>query len=106
MAIPGPIIPTSDKTVSTYPSRFLVRRKSKILATLDHKCGFVVGRAIMLDRVSKLCHRALIGRFEYYLMNKEEWVAWATLHWKPILTYVPTISLLAKISLVGFRFPR
>ena len=33
-------------------------------------------------------------------MDKEEWVAWATLNWKPILTYVPTISLLANRCLV------
>ena len=54
----------------------------------------------MIDRVSELCHCALIGRLEYCLMDKEEWVAWATLHWKPILTYVPTISLLANCWLV------
>ena len=27
--------------------------------------------------------------------DKEEWVTWATTHWKLILNYVPTISLLA-----------
>ena len=54
----------------------------------------------MLDRVSELCQRALIGRLEYCSLNKEEWVSWATQHWKPILTYVPTISLLANRWLV------
>ena len=33
-------------------------------------------------------------------MNKEEWVSWETTHWKPILNYTPTISLLANRWLV------
>ena len=33
-------------------------------------------------------------------MNKEEWVTWDTHHWKPILTYVPTISIMANRWLV------
>ena len=84
----------------THPSRFHARRKSKVLAALDHKRRFVVCRDIMLDRISELCHRALIGHLEYCSMNKEEWVTWATQHWNPILTYVPTISLLANRWLV------
>ena len=61
---------------------------------------FVMGRDIMLDRVSELCHHALIRHLEYCSMNKEEWVTWATHHWKAILTYVPTINLLANSWMV------
>ena len=28
-------------------------------------------------------------------MSKEEWVEWDTIHWKPIIHYVPTVNLLA-----------
>ena len=31
---------------------------------------------------------------EYFSLTKEEWIDWATIHWKPIIHYVPTISLL------------
>ena len=33
-------------------------------------------------------------------MSKEGWVDWATLHWKPLIHYVRSISLLANKSLV------
>ena len=36
----------------------------------------------------------------YCSLCKEEWVDWATIHWKPIIHYVPTISLLANRWLV------
>ena len=72
----------------------------KLLKTLDAKRRYILGRDVMLDRVSELCRRALIKHLEYCTMNKEEWVAWATTHWKPILNYVPTISLLANKLLV------
>ena len=48
----------------------------------------------MMDRVTELCSRALIGSLEYFSLKKEEWVDWTTTHWKPILNYVSTISLL------------
>ena len=37
-----------------------------------------------------------MGRIEYCHLGKKEWVEWENEHWKPILTYIPTISLLAK----------
>ena len=55
----------------------------------------------MLDRVSELSHRALIGRLEYVNMNKDEWVAWVTVHSKSILNYVSTSSLLANVIGTG-----
>ena len=33
-------------------------------------------------------------------MSKDGWVDWATLHWKPLIHYVPSISLLANNWLV------
>ena len=36
----------------------------------------------------------------YCSLSKEEWVDSATIHWKPIIHYVPTISLLANRWLV------
>ena len=33
-------------------------------------------------------------------MSKEGWVNWATSHWKPLIHYVPSISLLANRWLV------
>ena len=54
----------------------------------------------MMDRVSKLCHWALIGLLAYCTLKKEEWVEWATTHWKPILNYIHTISILANRWLV------
>ena len=62
--------------------------------------SYVLGRDIYLNRVGALCSRALVGRLEYFHMGKKDWIDWATQHWKPILTYVPTISLLAKGWLV------
>ena len=55
----------------------------------------------MPNRVSELCHRALIGHLEYFIMNKEEWVSWATTHWKLILNYIVTIILLTNCWLVN-----
>ena len=51
-------------------------------------------------RVSSLCRHALIGRLEYFSLGKKEWIEWASVHWKPLLTYLPTISLLEKGWLV------
>ena len=67
---------------------------------LESKRRYVLGQDVMLDRVSNLCRRAVIGLLEYCSMNREEWVAWATMHWKSILNYVPTINLLANKWLV------
>ena len=53
-----------------------------------------------MDMVETLCCRALIGRLEYFSMSKEGWVDWETLHWKPLIHYVPSISLLANKWLV------
>ena len=43
-----------------------------------------------------MCSRALIGRLEYASLDKKQWVEWATERWKPLLNYVPTISLLVR----------
>ena len=47
-----------------------------------------------------LYSRTLIGRLEYVQMGKKDWISWASKHWKPLFSYVPTISLLAKGWLV------
>ena len=60
----------------------------------------MLGHNILIGKVENLCRRALIGRLEYDSMSKEEWVLWATAHWKPIINYVPTIILLANNGLV------
>ena len=49
-----------------------------------------------MDRVSSLCSHALIGHLEYARMTKLAWVEWATTNWKPLIDYVPTISLLSR----------
>ena len=48
-----------------------------------------------MDCVTSLCSRALVGRLEYCHLGKKAWVDWATKQWKPLLTYIPTINLLA-----------
>ena len=70
------------------------------MKTLESKCRYVLGRDVMLDRISELCRRALISHLEYCNLTKEEWVSWATVNWKPILNCIPTISLLANKWLV------
>ena len=56
----------------------------------------MVGHDIYLDRVTSLCSRALVGRLEYARMNKTDWVEWANTFWKPLINYIPTISLLSR----------
>ena len=53
-----------------------------------------------MERVGNLCSMDLIGRLEYCSMGKKEWLEWALQYWKPLLTYVPTISLLSNGWLV------
>ena len=91
----GLSLPSGPQGGSVRPPHLHSRRKTKILTALDHKCRFVLGKDVMIDRVSELCHHALIGHLEYCSLNKDEWVGWATLNWKLILNYVPTISLLS-----------
>ena len=50
----------------------------------EHKHQFVVGHNANLDRVEDLSMRALIGRFEYIQMNKDDLMAWDLAHWKPL----------------------
>ena len=76
---------------------FQRRRKAKAHKVLNGKLRYVVGRDIYLDRVEALCSRVLIGRLEYASMDKKEWFAWETEHWKHFLTYVPAISLLVRV---------
>ena len=59
-----------------------------------------MGRDTYLDRAKALCACALIGRLEYVSMEKKDWFAWATEHWKPFLTYVPAMSLLVRVWIV------
>ena len=76
------------------------RRKVKAVKALDSKCRYVLDRDVLMNKVESLCCRALIGCLECCLMNKEEWLVWTKLHWKPLLDYVPTISLLANKWLI------
>ena len=71
------------------------RRKAKALKAIELKPHFVLGHDVFMEKVETLCRRALIGRLEYCTMSKEGWVDWATSHWKPLIHYVPSISLLA-----------
>ena len=84
--------PTADFAVA----RFHRRRKVKAHKILEGKLRFVLGRDIYLDRVEALCSHALIGILEYVSMDKKDWFAWATEHWKPFLSYVPAINLLVR----------
>ena len=56
----------------------------------------MLGRDIFMERVEALCSRALIGRLEYTQMGKNEWHIWASENWKPLFSYTPLISLLAR----------
>ena len=87
----SPVNPTGDAAV-----RYRRRRNSKALKALEGKLNFVVGRDIYFDRIEALCSRALIGRLEYASLDKKQWFEWATAQWKPLLTYVPAISLLVR----------
>ena len=71
------------------------RSKTKALKALDAKHNYVLGRDVMMDRVYELYRRALIGRLEYCTMTEDEWIDWATINWKPLINYIPIISLLA-----------
>ena len=48
------------------------------MTALESRRRYVLGRDVMTDKVSDLYHMALIIRLEYYAMNWEEWVSWAT----------------------------
>ena len=72
------------------------RRKAKAYKVLEGKLRYVVGWDIYMDRVEALSRHALIGRMEYVSMDKKDWVSWASVYWKPFLSYVPTISLLVR----------
>ena len=76
------------------------QRKEKALKASSLKPRFALGHDIFLDRVENLRRRALIGRLEYISMSKDGWVDWETIHWKPIIHYVPSINLLANNWLV------
>ena len=70
-------------------------RNIKTVKVVEVKSRYVLGRDIYMDRVGALGSRVLVGRIEYCSMGEKEWVEWVMLHWEPILTYVPTIILLA-----------
>ena len=75
--------------------RFRRKRKSKCVKAQEARYRYVLGHDVFMDRVTSLCSRALVGRLEYCKMNKASWVSWASENWKPLLTYLPTISLLS-----------
>ena len=81
-------------------SRSHHRRNAKAHKVREGKLRFVLGRDIFMDRIEALCSHALIGRLEYTQMGKNNWQAWAAENWKPLFSYTPTISLLAKGWLV------
>ena len=81
-------------------SRAHVKRHSKSIKAQEVRFHYIFGRDIYMNRVGALCSRALIGRLEYCTMSNEGWVEWETLHWKPLIHYVPSISLLANRWLV------
>ena len=78
------------------------RRRGKVkgIKALAGKFCYVLGHDIFMDHVESMCTRALVGRLEYCHMGKKEWVDWAAEHWKPLLTYIPTISLPSNVCIV------
>ena len=87
--------PSLGATTSTL-ARSHHHRKAKAHKVLEGKLQFVMGHDVFMERVEALCSQELIGRLEYCQMGKKEWVSWALEHWKPFLSYVPMISLLAR----------
>ena len=78
------------------PSCFCRKRNLKCIEAQDGHFRYVLGHNIYMERVTSLCSRALVGRLEYAWMNKSAWVEWAIANWKPLIDYVPTISLLSR----------
>ena len=76
------------------------KRKEKAIKAQEGRLRYVLGHDIFMEWVDALCTKALIGRLEYCSMGEKDWIDWETTHWKPLLTYVPTISLLAQGWLV------
>ena len=92
--------PSSLGALKSAQARSRHRRNAKAHKVLEGKLRYVLGHDVYMDRVEALCSRALIDRLKYVQMGKKEWISWATEHWKPLFSYVPTISLLAKGWLV------
>ena len=78
------------------PSRFHRKRNLKCIKAQEGRYRYVLGHDIYMDRVTSLCSRALVEHLEYDRMNKSAWVEWDTANWKPLIDYVPTISLLSR----------
>ena len=72
------------------------KRNAKHIKAQEGHYRFVLGHDIYMDRVSTVCTCALIGSLEYARMNRSEWIEWENLNWKPLINYVPTISLLSR----------
>ena len=85
-----------EENLSPSRQRSRPRRSAKALKVREGKLRFVLGKDIFLDRVEALCKHALIGRLEYTRMEKNNWQLWATENWKPMFSYTPSISLLAR----------
>ena len=73
---------------------------AKYIKSQEGPFCFVLGHDIFMDRVSLLCSGALIEKLEYCTMGKKDWVDWAIEHWKPLIDYIPTISLLSNCWIV------
>ena len=85
-------LPIEDKKA---PARHRRKRNAKNIKTLEGKFCYVLGHDVYMEHMTSLCSRALVGRLEYCHMSKEAWVDWDLEHWKPLLTYISTINLLA-----------
>ena len=80
---------------SSATPRFHRKRCTKCIRAQEGRLHYVLERDIFMDHVSSLCAHALVGRLEYCRLDKAAWVDWASKHWKPLIDYLPTISLLA-----------
>ena len=97
-SIPGDMSSTPDMPPATGggPDRHRHKRQLKNLKAREGRLNYVVGRDVYIDRVGELCSRALVGRLEYATLDKKQWFDWALEQWKPLIHYVPVISLLVK----------
>ena len=86
------VLPMEDKKDSAHHRR---KQNAKNIKTLEGKFCYVLSHDVYMERVTSMCSKALVGRVEYFRMSKKAWVNCAQEHWKPLLTYIPTISLLA-----------
>ena len=77
------------------PAHHCHKRNAKNIKTLEGNFRYVLGHDVYMECVTSMCSQALLGRLEYCHMSKKAWVDSAQEHWKPLLTYISTIILLA-----------